>query len=94
MNDIMVSIRMPEGLILKLRKLAEIEHFMDVSEEIRSIVRKRWTQAVNPELFELKKLREDIKDEVRKKSSKRIVEEVNNELERIKQQIIKEELAK
>jgi len=88
MNDVMVSIRMPEGLLLRLRRLAEQEQFMDVSEEVRSIVRKRWMQFTNPELFELKRLREDIKEEVRRKSSKRIAEEVNNELERIKEMIL------
>ena len=63
MNDVMVSIRMPEGLLLRLRRLAEQEQFMDVSEEVRSIVRKRWMQFTNPELFvnnELERIKEMI----------------------------------
>ena len=41
-SDIIVSIRMPRTLARELRKLASHAHFMDTSEEIRSIIRQKY----------------------------------------------------
>ena len=90
MNDVLVSVRMPESLLLELKKLAEKEHFMDISEEIRSITRKNWFKFTHPELMVIEKLREDISTEVKKKSEKEITKRVINELNEIKKEITKE----
>ena len=87
MNDVMVSVRMPKSLSSELKSLVNQNHFLDLSEEVRSIVREKWMGAVNPELFEIKKLRDNIETELRKKSAKRIDEEVAKELEKIKSQL-------
>jgi Arc/MetJ-type ribon-helix-helix transcriptional regulator len=87
MNDIIVSIRLPESLLKELKELAEKHHYMDVSEEIRSIVRDKWLHFKQPELQELKKLKEDIKKELAKKKEKIVRLEVINELEQIKEEI-------
>ncbi|MBU1199561.1 MAG: ribbon-helix-helix domain-containing protein [Nanoarchaeota archaeon] len=34
-----VSVRMPSSLVQKLRELAKQNHFLDVSEEVRSIIK-------------------------------------------------------
>lgn len=34
-----VSVRMPSSLVQKLRELAKRNHFLDVSEEVRSIIK-------------------------------------------------------
>ena len=34
-----VSVRMPSSLVQKLRELAKKNHFLDVSEEVRSIIK-------------------------------------------------------
>ena len=34
-----VSVRMPSSLVQKLKELAEKNHFLDVSEEVRSIIK-------------------------------------------------------
>lgn len=39
-KDVMVAIRMPKGLVDELRDVQKINHFMDLSEEIRFIIRK------------------------------------------------------
>ena len=83
-NDIMVSIRMPKSLALELKLFAKTQHFLDLSEEVRSIVRQKWLANVSPELFELKKLRENIEDEIKRKSTKKVQQEVTKELEKIK----------
>jgi Arc/MetJ-type ribon-helix-helix transcriptional regulator len=90
MNDIMVSIRMPQSLLLELKELVKKQHFLDLSEQIRSIVRKKWIQYSQPELYELKKLREEIQEEIKKRSIIKVREEVNKELNKIKDQLKKE----
>jgi len=39
-KDCIVSIRMPKGLVEELRDIQKINHFMDISDEIRYIIRK------------------------------------------------------
>ena len=84
MNDVMVSIRMPKSLASELKGLAKKHHFLDLSEEVRSILRQKWLLHTNPELFEIRKLSEGIQQEIRQKSAKKLQEEVAKELEKIK----------
>lgn len=44
-KDIIVAVRMPKGLVLELRDIQKINHFMDMSDEIRYIVRKYGMQS-------------------------------------------------
>lgn len=44
MNDVIVSVRMPKGLANKLREIAETQHYMDVSEVVRCILRKHYLE--------------------------------------------------
>lgn len=92
MNDVIVSIRMPESLIKELKALAREQHFLDLSEQVRSIVRNKWLMSSDPRLFELKSLRLGIEEEVRKKSIEKVQEQVNKELEKIKDNLKKGEL--
>jgi len=46
MSDTVVSVRMPRSLILELKRLSREHHYLDVSEEVRSIVRKKYLDAV------------------------------------------------
>jgi len=39
-KDAVVSVRMPKGLVQELRDLQKINHFMDISDEIRFVIRK------------------------------------------------------
>jgi len=93
MKDIMVSIRIPESLLNELKESSKKKHYMDVSEEVRTIVRDRWQEAKNPELMELKKLKESIKHELQKKKQKLLTLELVKELESIKSDIKKEGLS-
>ena len=93
MSDAIVSVRMPKSLLHELKSLSEKEHFLDVSEEVRSIVRKKWDFHSNPEIYQLRKLSDDIGAEIRKKSEKKIQQEIAKELEKIKSQL-KEGLGK
>jgi hypothetical protein len=39
MVDAIVSVRMPSSLVQRLKSLSKENHFLDVSEEVRSIIR-------------------------------------------------------
>ena len=45
MNDSVVTVRMPKGLVEDLNKLIEKQHYMDLSEAIRSILRKEYLKS-------------------------------------------------
>lgn len=89
MTDVMVSIRMPKSMLSELKELSKTQHFLDLSEMVRGITRKKWIQNTNPELYELKMLRKGIEEELKKKSIEKVREEVNKELEKIKTQLKK-----
>jgi len=89
LNDVLVSVRMPKSLLLKLKEFSKKDHYMDVSEEIRSITRKNWFKFTHPELIEIERLRKDILNEAKKKSEKEITKRVIKELNEIKKEIKK-----
>ncbi|MGV8150800.1 MAG: hypothetical protein ACP5NV_03680 [Candidatus Woesearchaeota archaeon] len=39
-KDMIVAVRMPKGLVDELKDLQKINHFMDISDEIRYVIRK------------------------------------------------------
>ena len=81
---------MPESLLNEIKKITKEQHYMDVSEGIRTIVRDKWLEYQNPDLFYLKKIRKDIQNELTKKSKETITKEVLAELSKIKD-VIKNE---
>lgn len=39
-KETIVAVRMPKGLVAELKDLQKINHFMDISDEIRFVIRK------------------------------------------------------
>jgi hypothetical protein len=39
-KDVIVSVRLPKGLVDELKDIQKINHFMDLSDELRFVVRK------------------------------------------------------
>jgi len=39
-KDVIVSVRLPHGLVEELKDIQQVNHFMDLSDEIRFVVRK------------------------------------------------------
>lgn len=89
LTDVMVSVRMPKSLSSALRDVASKEHFLDVSETIRSIVRKRWAASTNPELYRINQIRSEITQQVKRKATKRVKDEVAKELDKLKETLVK-----
>lgn len=68
-NEI-VSIRIPVSLAQKLELLSKRGHYLNLSEEVKSIVRKKWLEYLNSEsrLSELKnELKAELAMELKKK---------------------------
>lgn len=88
MKDTMVSIRMPEALAKELAQQAEKEHFLDVSEFIRSVVRKEWQKHTKPDIAsELQSLRKKVENELKEISNERVQKEVAEELKKIQENL-------
>ena len=85
MDNIIVSIKIPEQMYEKLKELVQEGNYLDTSEGVRSIVRDKWLEFQNPELSEIKSLREEIKNKLVKKSEKTVKKEVIEELRKIKE---------
>ena len=81
MTEVLVQIRVPKKLLDDLKQSPSFSHYLDQSELIRSLVREEWIQKTNPELFEIKKLREDIAHELKEKSAVKVKQEMVHELE-------------
>jgi Arc/MetJ-type ribon-helix-helix transcriptional regulator len=46
-NDVMVSVRLPRSLVEELKDLQKINHFMDLSDEMRFVVRRYCLKFLN-----------------------------------------------
>lgn len=84
-NNSLVSIRIPKSLFQELRALTEQNHFLDVSEQVRGIVRDRWQEAKDPQAYQVKKLRKEIAQAMSVKTDEKAQQQLVKELERIKQ---------
>jgi Arc/MetJ-type ribon-helix-helix transcriptional regulator len=76
----MISVRIPSSLVDELRDVSQKDHFMDLSEAVRSIIRKRWMSAKDPLSVRIDHLREEIIGNISKSSQETLV----RELERIR----------
>jgi Arc/MetJ-type ribon-helix-helix transcriptional regulator len=84
MPDKIVSVRMPSAMISELKEIAEKNHFLDVSEELRSLLRDKWLENKDPYSTKLLAIRETIAktqmpDKIRslKQDLKKLLEEIN-----------------
>jgi len=76
MSNTMISVRIPEDLLKEFKEIADKDHYMDLSEAVRSIIRKNWLQQKDPASYQLKQLRKDIADNVAKKGQEELIEEL------------------
>lgn len=85
--ETIVSVRMPKALFEKLQSLSHDQHYMDISECLRSITRKKCLELSSPYSFELSQLRQELskaltqKEEVQKKNQ--LVEDLHKILKEL-----------
>ena len=89
MKDKIVTIKIPEKMLSDLRKAAYDRNFIDISEEVRSVIRQKWLMYNDLRIMKVKKLKDEIKVEVEKKSQSIAREKVINELEDNKKKVQK-----
>lgn len=91
MSDVLISARVPASLVLELKEFSQKNHYMDLSEAVRSILRRKWEEHSDPLAYEVGQLRRSIQDELKKgiaeKSEQLLVEELKKIGERIKDEI-------
>ena len=89
MKDTVISVRMPAGLVKELKALVPKNHFLDLSEQLRSVVRTKCMQFSKPYSYELKKLREDLEKEITLKhkveDKQKMIEDLKKIIEGLKQ---------
>ncbi|MBR9690615.1 hypothetical protein GOV08_02930 [Candidatus Woesearchaeota archaeon] len=88
MGSSIVSVRMPSSLVKELREHAAKNHFMDLSEEIRFIIKQKMQEQKDPFAHEVRKLKDEIKTEISKKSQHErtiFVEELKKLLDELKE---------
>lgn len=86
MKDVMISVRIPSGLVKELKELTEKNHYMDLSEHMRAIIREKSMQYVEPYRYELSKMRKEMENNI---SANKALEEKKKLVEELKS-IIKE----
>jgi Arc/MetJ-type ribon-helix-helix transcriptional regulator len=83
MADKIVSVRMPLSLVEELKVLAEENHYLDVSEEIRSLLRQEYLAHKRPAVSKVQELKKNLSgitepDKIRAlKKTLKILEEIN-----------------
>jgi len=83
-NNVLVSIRMPKTLVKEFREVSKKDHYLDVSEAIRSVLRQKYVELKAPEAFELKMLRNEISDSIRNNAIKQDQKSFLRKLDKIK----------
>ncbi|MFH1770565.1 MAG: hypothetical protein ABH828_03335 [archaeon] len=84
MTDIVVSVRMPSSLVRELKILADSNHFKDLSEEIRSVVREQCMKYGSPYIPEIQKLREELVEKKESDSKQHLIAEMKKILDELK----------
>ena len=87
MTNSMISVRIPRSLVEEFREASRKDHFLDLSEAVRSVIRTNWLKHKDPQAYEISKLRKDIVDNVNKKSQQELIEE----LKKIRDSILKKD---
>ena len=77
-NSVMASVRIPSSLVKELKTAMKKDHFLDLSEAVRSIIRNKWVEERDPSAYQMKKLRSDITNHIRKKNQESLLFELQD----------------
>lgn len=83
MKDVIVSVRMPKTMLDELKLLAKKNHFMDVSEEIRSVIREKTAKYATPYAQDVKRVVDDLHQEIKMRNQGDKRERAITELKKI-----------
>ncbi len=84
-KNVMISVRIPTSLVEELKESVKKDHFLDLSEAVRSIIRDKYTEGKDPQAHELRRLRKEIASNIDKKNQAELIVE----LKKIRDSILK-----
>ena len=80
MAEKVVSVKMPSTLVGELKLLQEQDHYLDLSEQLRSVVRRRCLELTNPFSEGIKEIRQEVQRQAEQTTAKKTKEQVLQEL--------------
>ena len=84
MSDTIVSVRMPKRLFEDIKELTSEKRFLDTSEAIRSVVRKRWTEATQIGTSRIEAFKDELVIEKHDRKRKEIAKQIQKLTEELK----------
>jgi metal-responsive CopG/Arc/MetJ family transcriptional regulator len=82
-KDTVLSIRLPTTLVQELKILAQENHYLDLSEQIRTIIRQKCEEHTQPYRHEVQKMREQLEENIAQSKDNKDKEKILEELEKI-----------
>ena len=82
MTERVISIKMPASLVQELKQLTKQHHYIDLSEQVRSIVRQKSLQYMTGPA-DLQQLRESIEQQIKANTTQLKKEQILKELARL-----------
>ena len=89
MKDTVVSVRLPTTLVQELKMLAQEQHYLDLSEQIRTIIRQKCEQYSQPYKHEVQKMREQLELSLTESKEDKDKEKILEELQKIMMELKK-----
>ena len=83
----MISVRIPVSLVKELKEISKKDHFLDLSEAVRTIIRNNWKKQKDPLAYQVRNLRKEISENINKKNQQELV----LELKKIRDSILKKD---
>jgi metal-responsive CopG/Arc/MetJ family transcriptional regulator len=83
MKDIVVSVRLPKSLVQELKILAKENHYLDLSEQIRTVIRKKCEEYTAPYKHEVQKMRDQLEKNLSENKESKDKEKLLEELQKI-----------
>lgn len=81
MSERVISVKMPSTLVKELRNLTASHHYLDLSEQVRSVVRQKCLKYTQP-YDDVAKLKQDLESQI-KSSNQMRKEQILQELQRL-----------
>ncbi|MBS3119884.1 hypothetical protein J4475_03610 [Candidatus Woesearchaeota archaeon] len=85
MNEVLLSLRIPESLARELAALIKQKHFMDLSDEVRSIIRDQWIISQDPLRGEIQELKRTLTTRLGEKKQQELMADVNRLREELRE---------
>ena len=79
----MISVRLPETLVQELKDLTQKNHYMDLSEQVREVIRKKCLQHTQPYRYELQQMTQNLEKNITTKKETEDKQKLIEELTKI-----------